>query len=68
MVAAENGILAARAMLGAQAVPPTVVIRVDTPGRSTIVMQPIDKPICLDIAGKVHDQQLVPIDTGDAAI
>lgn len=57
VVAAENGILAARALLGTLAILPTVVIRVDTPGRNSIIMQPIDKPVCLD-----------PVLTGDAAI
>ncbi len=30
---------------------PALLIRVDRPGHSTIVMQPIDQPISLDLAG-----------------
>ncbi len=49
--AAENGVLAMQAILGRTSRLPTLILRVERPGRSTIVMQALDKPIRLDAAG-----------------
>jgi len=51
MAAAENGVRAVRTILSKTDVLPALIIRVERPGHTTIVMQPIDQPISLDVDG-----------------
>jgi hypothetical protein len=48
VVAAENALLAARALLDPALLPATIIIRLAEPGCITISIQAIDKPIRLE--------------------
>jgi hypothetical protein len=48
VTAAENALLAVRAMVTKANLPATLIVRNEMPGCTTVVMQPIDDPIRLD--------------------